>query len=65
MIYFYYFMCVGALSICMCLSAIHVCSAKGHKRVLDPLELEPHMLMSLSVGAGNQTQVPWKSSQCF
>ena len=34
------------------------------KRVLDPLELELQMGVSHHVGAGNWTEVLYKSSQC-
>lgn len=34
----------------------------GHKRVSDLLELEIHMAVSCPVDAGNQTQIPQKSS---
>ena len=35
---------------------------RGQKRELDPLELELNMILSHHVGAGNGTQVLWKSS---
>lgn len=42
-----------------------VCSAhQDQKRVSDPLYLELQIGVSLHVGAGDLTQVLWKSSQC-
>jgi len=36
----------------------------GHKKVLDPLELELQTVVSLHVGAETQTWVLRKSKQC-
>ena len=48
------------------MSVHHVCSAHGsQKGQSDPLELELQMVVSLYVGAGNQTWVLWKSSLCL
>jgi hypothetical protein len=45
--------------------ALCVCNAhRGQKTVVDPLELRLQMTVSSHVGAENQTQVLWKSSQC-
>ena len=38
---------------------------RGQKRASDPVEPDLETAVSCSVGAGNQTQVLWKSSQCF
>lgn len=45
--------------------APHSCSVwRGQKMVSDPLELELQTVMSFQLGAGNRSQVLWKSSQC-
>ena len=36
----------------------------GQKRVSDPLKLELQVVVSHLVGAGNQTQVLYKSNKC-
>ena len=41
-----------------CFAHMHVCV-----RAPDPQELELQMVVSCRVGAGNQTQVLWKSNQ--
>jgi hypothetical protein len=57
-------MCIGlllheCLSV-MCVSGVH----RGQKKALDFLELEFQTVLSHYVGAGNQAQVYWISSQC-
>lgn len=37
---------------------------KAEEGIRDPLEQELQTVVSLSMGAGNQIQVPWKSSEC-
>ena len=39
-------------------------ACRGQKGALDPQEPELQMLVSCHVGAENQIQVLWKSSQC-
>lgn len=44
-----------------------VCTWYPHKAeegIWDPLKQELQTVVSLSMGAGNQIQVPWKSSEC-
>ncbi|KAM7327497.1 hypothetical protein ACRRTK_013864 [Alexandromys fortis] len=49
----------------LCLSKSYMPRACGRqKRASDSLELELEMAVS-HVGAGNHSQVLWKSSQCF
>lgn len=59
-IYFYVYQCVTP-STYVC----HVCAwcCKGHKRSLEPLELELQTVVNFH-GAWNQTQVSYKSSKC-
>jgi hypothetical protein len=49
----------------VCLSTSYLSSASGgQKRIPDSIELESQPVVSCNVGAGNWTQVLWKSSQC-
>ena len=51
--------------LCVCLCASCLPSTVGdQKRMSDPLELALQMVVSSHVGAGNPTQILWKSSQC-
>ena len=60
---FIFSLCVW-VSDCVHVCALHVCRAPGgEKRALGPLGLG--RVGSCHMGAGNQTQVFWKSSQCF
>lgn len=45
--------------LCTTCVPVHMCTCGGQKRALHPLELELHQM-----GAGNQTVLLWKSSQC-
>lgn len=55
-------MCMGGLHLCM--STPFVCSAGGgQKRALDLLGLKLKLIVSHSVGIGNQAPIHWKSSQ--
>lgn len=49
--------------VCLCTTCIFG-EHRGQKMVSDPLGLELHMIVSLHVGSGNQTQVFGKSSKC-
>jgi hypothetical protein len=40
-------------------------ACEGEKIASDPLKLDFKMIVSHCVGAGNQTQVLWKSRQCL
>jgi hypothetical protein len=51
---------MGILSACM---YVHHVLLKARK-VSDLLELKLQAVVSLRVGAGNLTQILWKSSQC-
>lgn len=53
------FMWMGVLFACICVYLVPT-----EEGIWDPLELESQTVVSLSVGAGNQIQVPWKSSEC-
>jgi hypothetical protein len=44
------------------LSYVHWCFA--YVRVLETLELELKTVVSCHMGAGNRTQILWKSNQC-
>ena len=54
---------VSCLPICMC-TVCEPGACRGQKGALDPQELELQMVGGCHVGAENQTQVLWKSSQC-
>lgn len=44
---------------------LHVCIVRrSQNRTPDPMELELQNVVSYCVCARNQTQVPWKNSQC-
>lgn len=64
--YFYYLlygMCVGITRMYVCVAC--ACSTReGQKRASDAPELQLQMTGSHHVGAGNQTQVFWKSTKC-
>lgn len=70
--YFYwYFVCIlqgvqGGSFACIYDCAIYMLPPTfgDQNRTLDPLELELEVVPGHYVGAGNWTQVPWKSSQC-
>lgn len=70
--YFYwYFVCIlqgvqGGSFACIYDCAIYMLPPTfgGQNRTLGPLELELEVVPGHYVGAGNWTQVPWKSSQC-
>lgn len=49
---------------CIAVYHMHAVLQGGHKRPLDPLELELQMIVISHVWAGNQTWIPWKSSKC-
>lgn len=50
---------------CMCVCAPrYYTSPKNQKRVLHPLRLVLHMIVSCHVGAGNQAYFLCKNSQC-
>lgn len=55
-------MYMGILPVCYV--STHACLVQGKKRVLASLELELKTIVGCHVGAGGQTQVLWKSSQC-
>lgn len=42
---------------------MYVCACRGQKREWDPLELELWIILNLQMSAGNQTQVPCRSSK--
>lgn len=46
-------MCMGVMPACMSVNHVHSVSLEGHKKTLDSLELELHMVVSLHVVAGN------------
>jgi hypothetical protein len=61
----YLFYVYGCFWLHICLCAMYMPGAKGgQKRAPDPLELEFQMVVTYHVGARNQKQVIWKSSQC-
>ena len=59
----FYFMCMRVLSANM-YTILMPGTYGGHKRLSTPLELELNVVANCPVGAGNQTQVLWKSSPC-
>jgi hypothetical protein len=38
--------------------------SEGQKKEMDPLKLKWQAIVSHYVGAGNQTHILWKNSQC-
>ena len=46
-------------------TSCHCSAHEGQKRASDPLRLKFRTVVSYHVGAGNRTQVFWKSSQCY
>lgn len=56
-------MCIGVLPTCMSMCPVCACAQGGQNNVSDPLALESQMVVSLRVGAGNQTEILWKSRQ--
>lgn len=60
----YLYLCAWVFCLHVCW-ALHACSSwESQKRAVDPLKLELQTVVSLCVGARNQTQVPWKNSGC-
>jgi hypothetical protein len=53
--------CLGVCLLCVCMPG----ALGGQKRLPHPPELHLQTFVSHHVGAGNWTQVLWKSSQCF
>ena len=60
-LWFLNLMCIGVLP--PCISVYHLCPCGGKKRMTDSPSTELYMVVSHHVGAGNQTQFLWKSSQ--
>jgi hypothetical protein len=61
-IYIYIYECFAFMYVCVsCVWLVPMAVRRGHR---NPLELELEMIVSHHVGAGNQIQVLWKSSQC-
>lgn len=62
--------CITYFYVKGCFVCMHVCAhvysgaLRGQKRVLNPRELEVLTIVSCYVGAGNQTLILCKSSQC-
>lgn len=56
-------MCVSVLRACMFVYHVHEVPTEAIM-VLDPLELEFHMVLSHHVGSRNWICVLWKSIQC-
>ena len=60
---FFLFCFFACRYVCMC--PMHMFGGlRGQKKAWDSLELELQMLVSCHVGAGNQTWILWKNSQC-
>lgn len=61
-----YIICVWAFCprVCLCTACMPGANG-GQKEVLDPLELDIQMVVNQHVGAGNWTQLPWKSNQAL